>query len=242
MKKARKAAAVFLVLALVFSLSACGKSEVIGTWQGKIDLTEEINSQVDAAMGSMSVLFGPDVQVPALADYLSDYSVTYVCTFNEDGTFSFTADEASIEASLDRLKSSVSGFTRDLMFAALAYTCVEMGLAESVSTTEELEALLGISLDEAINEALGMSLDEFVAASMDAALTAQTIREELDAQGKYEAKDGKLHMSQGPDEPVFPEIYDLYTVDKDTMTITAGPAGITSGAAQYYPLVLEKVA
>ena len=53
MKVMKKAAALLLVLAMVFSLCACGKSELVGTWEGRVDMTELALSEVDEAMAQL---------------------------------------------------------------------------------------------------------------------------------------------------------------------------------------------
>ena len=47
MNRMKKLLALLLVLALGLSLTACGgaKSDIVGTWQGKIDMTEYIISK-----------------------------------------------------------------------------------------------------------------------------------------------------------------------------------------------------
>lgn len=242
MTKVKKVVTAVLLLLLTLNVCACGKGDIIGTWRGKIELTDKINARVEAAIDSLGIFSGTDVQLPVLADYLTEVKIIFVYTFNEDGTYSLAVDEASLNTSLDSLKSALYDFVGDAMFHMLAYTCVQMGLAESVNTPEELEAVMGVSMDEAMTEGLGMSLEDFVNGLVDSSLDVEAMKGVVDNQGKYEAEDGKLYMSQGTEDPVFPEIYNLYTVNGSIMTITAGPAGLASDIKEFYPLILERVA
>ena len=70
MNRMKKLLALLLVLALGLSLAACGsaKSDIIGTWQGKVDMTEYIISKGDADIGAVLSDQGVDMP-PAQAAY-----------------------------------------------------------------------------------------------------------------------------------------------------------------------------
>lgn len=242
MRKLKKAAALLLVLALVLSLAACGGNELAGTWEGRVDMTEMITEMVDAAMSGFEAMISSGAQLPKLADYIDSVSYGYSFTFNEDGSYSSIVDQASLQEAVAALKVSVGEYYRALFVLMLSETAIQMGLAEEINGEAELEALLGVSLDEAIAEALGMDLQSFVDSVMDSSIEAAMAEESFSSSGKYEAKDGKLYLSEGENGQIFPELYDLYSIEGGTLTITAGPAGISSQMSQFYPLVLEKTA
>ena len=64
MKKIKRAAALLLVLVLSLSLCACGKSELIGTWEGRLDMTQEMRKSIDEAVGEFDLSLSGGRQMP----------------------------------------------------------------------------------------------------------------------------------------------------------------------------------
>ena len=237
----KKAAALLLVLAMVFSLCACGKSELVGTWQGRLDMTEQVRQEVDQTMAQMESLVSGDRELPQMSDYLDNIILTYTIAFNEDGTYISEVDQAGIDAMAETMKVGLADYVRQLFFVLLCETLEQMGVTQELNSVEELETFLGISMDEAISESLGMSLDEYMDMMVDEGFQESIASEGLSGVGNFKNKDGKLYMSDGLDYQVDPAYYETYELDGDTLTINVGTATV-EGNESFYPLVLHKVA
>ena len=244
MNRMKKLLALLLVLALGLSLAACGgaKSDIVGTWRGKVDMTEYIISKGDADIGAVLSDQGVDMPLDSIGNYLPEFAPVCTYVFREDGTYTFTMDEASMQLVLEAYQAGVEAYFRYFYAQVLCQTLVELGMAEQVNGVEELEAILGVSLDEAISEMVGMELRDFIGQIVDEELgTAQEMAGKINREGKYKAKDGKLWMSSGLEYDVDPELYDLYSISGSTLTIEAGT--VSQGeVALVYPLVLQKTA
>ena len=244
MSRMKKLLALLLVLALGLSLAACGgvKSDIAGTWQGKVDMTEYIVSKLDRAYEEAFASGDDRAELVSIRDYLGNFAPVYTYVFNEDGSYAVTVDEASLHDQIEAFKTGLEAYSRYIFAELLSMTLVELGMAEQVNGVEELEAILGVSLDEAISEMVGMELRDFIGQIVDEELgTAQEMAGKINSEGKYKAKDGKLWMSSGLEYDVDPELYDLYSISGSTLTIEAGT--VSQGeVALVYPLVLQKTA
>ena len=243
MNRKKKLLALVLALALALSLAACGsaRSDIIGTWQGRVDMTEYIASKLDRAYEEFAS--GDDgVELTSIRDYLGSFDPVYTYVFNEDGSYALTVDEASLYDQLEEFKTGLEAYSRYIYAELLSMTLVELGMADQVNGVEELEAIMGVSLDEAISEMLGMELRDFIGQIVEEELgTAQTMAGKINSEGKYKAKDGKLWMSSGLEYDVNPELYDLYSISGSTLTIEAGT--VSQGeVALVFPVVLQKIA
>ena len=244
MNRMKKLLALVLALALALSLAACGsaRSDIIGTWQGRVDMTDYIVSKGDAGIGAVLSAMEADIPIESMENYLPEFALMCTYVFREDGTYTFTMDEASMQLVLEAYHAGVEAYFRYFYAQVLCQTLVELGMAEQVNGVEELEAILGVSLDEAISEMVGMELRDFIGQIVDEELgTAQEMAGKINSEGKYKAKDGKLWMSSGLEYDVDPELYALYSISGSTLTIEAGT--VSQGeVALVYPLVLQKTA
>lgn len=242
MNKLKKIAAILLAFVLLLSLTACGKKNPLsGTWEGELDMSQDLIGPVDTAMSAMSAVL-PGVELPKLEDFVSEFTVPYRICFNEDGTYLSQVDQEQFQSCIDQLKAGIVDYYRELFASLLIGVVADMGLDQEISSVEELEEFMEVSLDEAISEVMGMDMETFVDSLIDGALEGSGYEDQMSSMGKYEIKDDKLFMSQGSDGQIFPELYDLYSLDGNVLTITAGPAAISSQYSRYYPLVLEKAA
>ena len=238
----KKAVSILLVLVLVFGLSACGKSDIIGTWECRLDMRDELVETIDGIFAAYDVMLSDGRQMPRLADYVEDFSLKYTMVFNEDGTYSAGIDSADRQSTMEALKASATEYYNDFFFILLAETVVQMGVDWEINSPEDLEAFMGVTLDEAIEEILGMNMDSYLDVVMSGMMDGYMTEDIFQAQGRYKTKDGHLHLSDGLDGEIFDEVYDPYTVEGNTLTISAGPAGLSSEIKEFYPLVLDKVA
>ena len=121
----KKITALLLALVMALSLAACGSKDdskqLVGTWQCALDLTEKMDEEMAANLGT---------------EYTSEVPVSLYLTtvFNEDGTFSMSPDldatTESLNAYIQALKPALvellykeaedRGMTRDEFDSALA--------------------------------------------------------------------------------------------------------------------------
>lgn len=249
MNRMKKLLALLLVLALGLSLAACGsaKSDIIGTWQGRIDMTEVISgdnyNEYDDLFKELISSAGYELELNGLSNYMSRFDPLFICVFNEDSSYSITVDEASLRAELEEFKAGLVDYFRYFYAELFSKTLVDLGVVEQVSGVEELEAIMGVSLDEALNECVGMEFSLYLSQTMDKNMgSPQKIMEELNSEGKYKAKDGKLWLSAGLEYNVDPESYDYYSIAGNILTIEEGSPSEGEVSAMVYPLVFEKTA
>ena len=114
MNRMKKLLALLLVLALGLSLAACGgaKSDIVGTWRGKVDMTEYIISKGDADIGAVLSDQGVDMPLDSIGNYLTEFAPVCTYVFREDGTYTFTMDEASMQLVLEAYQAGVEAYFR----------------------------------------------------------------------------------------------------------------------------------
>lgn len=245
MNRRKNLPALLLALALIPGLAACGgaKSGITGTWQGQIDMTDYVVSKGDAEIGAVFSAQGVDIPLDSIGEYLPGFAPACTCVFREDGTYTFALDRASTQFALEAYQAGMEACFRRFFAEALCRTLVELGMAEQVNGVEELEASLGVSLDEAISEMLGMELHPFVSLLLEEEFgSADIYAARFSREGNYDARDGRLWLSAGPEDTVNPEVYDYYSVAGNTLTIEEGSPGDGEAAAVTYPLVFHKTA
>ena len=227
----KKLIALLLAAVMMLSLTACGGPEILGTYETTVDLTSYVAESFDEG----SELGGTEL---SLENYLNNFSITVVCEFREDGTYSQSIDSESLNASIEEMKSAVLVMMDDLMLKTFADLYKVYGY--TVETKEDVEALTGMSWDDIFPTTLGMSAEEFLATLIDESI-AESFSDTLMAEGKYIAKDGKLHMSMAPDEECSEDAYETYEIEGDTVTVTGG-VNIEDNELLDYPYVLTKIA
>lgn len=244
MKKEKKTLALLLALVLVLSLAACGgKSDIIGTWQGEVDLSEAFIEGADEGSDEVIDSMELPMEFDRMSDYLEPFTLRFTYVFKEDGTYSMEVDEASLDAEMEEYKQGLTAYFRYFYVELLSQMAVEMGLAEQVSSEEELESVLDIDLEEAISEGLGMELRDFVDELVREEMgSTQEIAALFNSEGKYKTKDGKLLLSAGLEYNVDPEVYDYYSISGTTLTVTEGTTSEDDELAAFYPMVLQKTA
>ena len=139
----KKITAFLLALVMALSLAACGSKDdskqLVGTWQCALDLTEKMDEEMAANLGT---------------EYTSEVPVSLYLTtvFNEDGTFSMSPDldatTESLNAYIQALKPALvellykeaedRGMTRDEFDSALA----DSGLTVESQVDSDVESEL----------------------------------------------------------------------------------------------------
>ena len=205
--------------------------ELLGTYEGTFDITELIITEFDNGTG----LNDPSI---SLDNYMDKFEIKVIFEFKEDGTYIQKLDSASLNASMETLKSATLLFMDDLMLKTLIEQLAPYGY--DLQTKEDVAALLGTSWDGIFSQTMGMSAEEFISELIDG-LAAELIAEETIAEGKYKAEDGKLHSSLSVDEDYLEEAYETYEIDGNTVTITGG-VNVEENELLSYPIVLKKIA
>ena len=144
----KKITALLLALVMALSLAACGSKDdskqLVGTWQCALDLTEKMDEEMAANLGT---------------EYTSEVPVSLYLTtvFNEDGTFSMSPDldatTESLNAYIQALKPALvellykeaedRGMTRDEFDSALADSGLTVeSQVDSVLALFDVSALL----------------------------------------------------------------------------------------------------
>ncbi len=215
---------VCLVLAMCIMLSFSGcsmlggdRAALIGTWEGTIDLSNAINSQLTAENEE-------DAELTELLK-VSDFKIGLVYNFNSNGTYSIEGDEEITQASIDKMKT-------DMRAGLITYFENTIDEANLDITVNELLAMSDTDLDTLMDEAFSE-------------LNVESLIGTMEGEGNFEAKDGKLYCSDGLDYAVDRAVYETYEINGDTLTITGGseeddPEEQTLLDA-IYPMVFTKV-
>ena len=212
----KKILSVLLVLALCAAMltvfTGCGNEadKVLGTWRGEVDMTGIINDELAAD--------------PTLAGYfnISDFRVTMVMTFNEDGTYYSTIDADSVQAAMEGMIADMA----DGIYAMFEDELAASGLDMSV---EELLEMSGMTMDDVMYE---------MTAAMDTGVIDMVVAEAT-LEGNYEVKGDKLFLSDGLDYAVDPSVYEVISVDGSTLTLKESVGG-EADTFGVYPVVFTK--
>lgn len=183
---------VSLVLVFTLILTACGQDNpFIGSWRGTCDLTDFI---VDSVVGDDETL----------RQYMEGVDgLEFVINFEfEENTMSMSVDEASGEAFIANLETSM----KNMMEAVLID-----GLSEYGISYEEYVAESGMDAEQLLDS----MLDEMELMSQMDSMVDSMI-EALELSGSYMFDEGKLTIVY--DDGTYEEM--MYEFDGDTLTIT----------------------
>lgn len=154
---------------------------------------------------------------PEVAEYLAidEFVIQVELHLNADGTYKMTADNDANMASYEAVKAKlVVGMEAYLTAIAAEY---EMTLEDILAASETtIEAMVEESFStEMYYEIIG----------------------EMESEGKFQAADGKLFMSDGLDYDIDKNYYETYTLEGNVLTITGDSEGVNDGM---YPMVFKK--
>lgn len=227
----KKLIALLLSVVLACSLVGCGGPEILGTYKTTADVTDLFVESFDEGTG----LTDPEL---SLANYMDSFTLVIISEFKEDGTYVQYLDSASTEAALDALAGAIVPLTEDLVLYTLSEQFRAFGY--SFETKEDVETFVGMAWDDIINTSLGMSLEEF-AEQLINELVADTLTDEVLADGNYKAEKGKLYISESLDTEISEGCYETYEINGDVITVTGG-VNIEETEILPYPFDLVKVA
>lgn len=154
---------------------------------------------------------------PEIAEYMAvdDFILEIELYLNEDGTYKMTADTTANMASYEAVKAELTAG----MEAYLTATAAEYEM-----TLEDILAASETTIEEMMDESF--SVDMYY-----------DIIDEMESEGKFEAADGKLFMSDGLEYEIDKNVYETYTLNGNTLTITGDSEGTTDGM---YPMEFKK--
>lgn len=198
-----------LMCALLLACAGCGDKEadaLVGDWQATIDMTDMVNDEMKAGLGN-------DAELMSYFN-ISDFTIKINLSFGSDGTYKLTADQASLEQSLDAVVATF----RD-------------GI---INYFEDMIAQQGVDMtvDEVL-EASGYTLDDFLEEAFDKQSMMSSMSE-MNSSGTFKAKSGILSLNDGKETGL-----EAYELDGNKLTLT-GEGVEDSDLVGLYPLVFTK--
>lgn len=167
------------------------KEALIGSWETTLDLTDMMNDEISAGMG------GGDELMSYFT--ISDFTITLTLTFRDDDSYTLSADESSMEKSVDKaLAAFREGFTKYL----------EDMVAEEYPD---------MTLDEFL-EAMDTAIDGFYDQILGDALSKEDLMsaaDEMESGGTFKAKNGILTLTgEGVEDGTLTGLYPLIFTKK----------------------------
>lgn len=168
----RNVVSILMVVSMAFVLFGCGssgdKEGFLGTWESTVDVAELMNEEIQK---------GIDQYNADMIEFLNidKCEITFLFTFNDDDTFSISADEDSIQNSIETLKTDFKGKATAYLESVIEKTGYDMSI-------DDIFALSGTTLDDLINESISDDITD-------------SMIEEMELSGKWEIKDGQLYLT-----------------------------------------------
>lgn len=215
----KKRIAMLLCLIMVLSVALCGcgseKDQLVGVWTGTMNLADAVNIGMEEAAAE-------DPSLAEMAEYMKveSLTVTFTLTFTEDDTYTMVVNEDSLDAAMQGMMTELADGLLRYFEDLLAAEGVDM-------TVDELLAMSGMTTED-------------LAQQMYDSMAAEDLFGDLNSEGNFMVKDGKLFMSDGLDYAVDLAVYELYTVEGSTLTINKGSDSADEYDEYLYPMVFTK--
>lgn len=160
-----------------------------------------------------------------MAEYLEmeEFALVMKVTFKEDGTYKMYVDEKSAEKAFESakkdFKQGMNEYFEDYIDS------MELGL-----TVDEVLESSGVDMDSLVEEAFGEEL-------------YNSLVKEMASEGNFEAKDGKLYLSDGLDNDIDEDEYDTYEISNNELKLieSFGDDAGDSEDMDLYPMTFKKV-
>lgn len=194
----KRTISLILIAVLLFcSIAGCSKESdaLIGTWQGEVNYAEYFNQGLQSVAGE------------GLAEYwaVETFNITLILTFRADGTYSMTVDRDKLNNTIEELKKKLTkglrNFIEDLIDAS-----------ESDMSVDEFMTSLDMDMNAMIEEAVGPEIVE-------------ALINECTYEGNFTVKDGKLYTSAALAYQVDVNMYEVYEVTQNTLTLMSVVGG-----------------
>lgn len=207
---------IALLLCLVLTLSLCACGP-------KENLVGTWKTSIN-----MAEMLNTAMAEAGMGDYVQveSFELPIIMELREDGTASLSVDAEGMAATADKLVEDMIPGLEKFLVDSVAAAGVELSL-------EEILAASGIA-----------SMEEFAVQLKDEFLTAGAF-DEVAAEMKYKAKDGKLYFSDDLESDVVLGEYNTYKLEGDTLTLDVGNMEIDEEdeelAKYMFPMVLTRV-
>lgn len=209
MKKAVKFAALIMALLMVFACVGCAQAtdqeKMVGKWTFELDFTDFVNGNMEDSLETMGE-FAKDFEVDEYILYLE-------IVFNEDGTYKLELDEKESKEFIDDYAEKVSEayekMLEKVVIAQTGATTLEEALVAAGKTKAEYNEMVAENVKKVVDEFVGMQEDEI-----------ENIADECDIEGKYEAKDGKLYLTDDVDDSADKDDYVEYQLSENALKLT----------------------
>lgn len=142
---------------------------------------------------------------------LEEHKADVIMTFNEDGTYTFCFDEASLKTAVEEIRNELVAESEDYIRKIIA----------------DQGAIYQLFADSVVQE-MREETEEEIAAMVEELCSELSVTK----QGTFLVEDGKIYWDDIADE------YDLYTLEENTLTIEK-PNGTEKD--ELYPITLTKV-
>ncbi len=183
-----------LLLSMCLTFSGCAPTDAErfqGKWEIQLDMARAMQKSIESADSE------DGEEIMKFCDF-KDLPIKMVMEFKEDGTYASTVDEASLEATLEKIS--------DIIIAGLeAYFADQIKQAGLNMTVEQLLQMSGTSLDvlaEEFDKEIKKALDEE--------------KLEMNSVGTYKVEDGKLYTSDDLETEIDMSEYMTYEIVDDT--------------------------
>lgn len=201
-----------LIIVLAMSLSGCSREK------------NKLLGSWHGTFDLTEVLNKEITQDETLGKYLTmtDFVFGVTLTFNEDDTYTLIVDKAQITDLMDQLLVQLEE-------GLLLYIADMLKEQELDLSVDEFLSTMGNSVSGLLADALPDDLLDVLLA-------------EIDQSGVYLVDDGKLFLSVDSSSEIDKNFYETYTIEEDTLTITAGTALAEDDelADVLYPMVFKK--
>lgn len=154
--------------------------------------------------------------------HISGFRFQTTMTFYRNGTYSMQVDRSELEAVLESLVQQLSDGMEKYLEELVKELALDM-------TVEEYLSSVGLSLED-------LFADAYTEETIDKMLS------DLEAEGNFLVEEGKLFLSQSKQYAVNPNVWELYTVEGDKLTIDVSSEEADNPYAQLiYPMVFTRI-
>ena len=153
---------------------------------------------------------------------ISPFQIAVTLTFAEDGSYTLQADPASIESATDQLLEDM-----------------KKGLISMLQEQISVLGLGNITVDKLL-EMSGQTLDGLIEERKHELNILEEISTMINRKGQFRAQDGKLYTSASPETTASDNIYEVYTIEDNVLTLVELVGGDPSTPTVPYPMSFKK--
>lgn len=204
--------AIFLCVLLLCSLCGCAREQ--DALIGSWVGTVDLSEAINADFA----------QDENLAPYMhvTDFCFDTTMTFLRDGTYTVSVDRSQLKTVMDALIVQLSDGMEQ-------YIQVLAQQQDPAMTAEEYLSAVGLRMEDLFAHAYTED-------------TIDQMLSQLEMEGNFLVEEGKLFLSRDKRYAVNPAVWELYSVEGDTLTIDVSSAEADNRyAAMLYPMVFTRV-